>query len=81
MPSIPVQLYDDSKTVVLSTITIICSEAEARFLEKLLKRNRFSAHLLAIGAGRNMTFRQFRQHFIDGQDHSDSNDFWETKDE
>lgn len=65
MPHLNVDLYDDSKTAVVAYLNVICSEPEARFLESWLLRNRYLKRLLPVGASHNMTFKQFKQIFIE----------------
>lgn len=74
MPSIPVGLYDNSKRSVVSTITVVCAESEAKFLERELKQKRFLANMLGAGMGRNMSFKQFKQLFLRDES-SEDDDF------
>ena len=63
MPNISVPLYDDSGSVVVMTITVTCTEAEAQYLERLLEHTKFHASRMPQSIGHNITFRQFKQHF------------------
>ncbi len=70
MPNMSVELYDDWGAVVVTKITVVCGEAEAQYLERLMQHTKFRAMYMPQHVSHNMTFRQFKEHFIEHHRHS-----------
>lgn len=65
MPNINVDLYDDREESIVTTIHVVCSEPEGKYLEMLAERVRWHARRLPSMWGHNVTFRQFQTQFLE----------------
>ncbi|MBI4671083.1 MAG: hypothetical protein HY741_05385 [Chloroflexi bacterium] len=71
MPNLSVDLYDDAYRVILARLNVVCTEAQARYLESLTPRARWKARHLPQRLGHNLTFNQFQQQFLKASGHDD----------
>jgi hypothetical protein len=64
MPTIDVDLWDDSGNTILTIISVMCNEQQARQMDAWMKIRHFPARRLPQGVGRHMTFEQFKKWFV-----------------
>ncbi|MBI3913778.1 MAG: hypothetical protein HY327_06285 [Chloroflexi bacterium] len=64
MSTISVELWDDRGKFVAGNISVVCTEPQARQIEKMKQATRFNARTLRAGVSRYMTFEQFKRLFL-----------------